>query len=202
MTGVQTCALPISQVAAVTAGTGVITYSSSAFPSARIVGGASAMDLNRIISASEKLSKAGVPQEMGALIMLYSPGQRRDILAITQASSSDFTKNQIHDKGTINGSTWQGFLWIEIADVIASDSSTVLGRMLGFTAGASAALDIRSCIAFHKGAVGLSYGKDMTTMVDPAPWLQSRPTQVRTSMMMAAVRVWEGGVVKVNAKEN
>lgn len=191
-----------ADVASVTAGTGVITYSSSAFPSARIVGGASAMDLNRIISASEKLAKAGVPQEMGALIMLYSPGQRRDLLAITQASSSDFTKNQIHDRGTINGVTWEGFLWIEIADVIAVDASTVLGRMLNFTAGVSAGLDIRACLAFHKSAVGLSYGKDLTTKVDAAPWLQSRPTQVRTSMMMAAVRVFEGGVIQVNAKEN
>lgn len=182
--------------AAVTTGSGIITYGTQALPSARKIGGATAFDLARTINAAELLSKAGVPSGPGERIMLYSPGQLRDILAITQASSSDFTKNQIHDKGTINGVQWEGFLWIEIPDVIREDASTVLHRMLALAA------TTRSCIAFHRSCVGISSSKDIQTVIDPRPDLQSRPLQVRSSMLMAAVRVWEGGVVQVDALEN
>jgi hypothetical protein len=158
------------------------------------IGAASAMDLARIVNANELLSKKGVPND-GKRRFLYSPGQLRDIMAITQASSSDFTKNQIHDKGTINGLSWQGFTWYEIADVIQDDASTILQRMLPIPS-------YRQCIAFHPSAVGLSIGKEIKTQLDARPDLQSRPTQVRSSMIMAAVRVWEGGVVEVRALEN
>jgi hypothetical protein len=184
-----------AQTAAVTAGSGVITYSTTALPSSRKIGSAVALPLATIINASELLSKAGAPSGSGERIFLYSPGQLRDILAITQASSSDFTKNQIHDRGTINGLDWEGFHWIEIADVV-DPALTVLGRMLSLVS------TTRYCLAFHRGAVGISSGKDLETQIDPRPDLQSRPTQVRTSMMMAAVRVWEGGVVQVAALEN
>ena len=184
-----------ASTASVTVGSGVITYGSTALPAGRQIGAASAMDLARVVNANELLSKASAPNGMGERIFLYSPGQLRDILAITQASSSDFTKNQIHDRGTINDVMWQGFKWVEVADVVDADSSTVLGRMLPVPS-------YRQCIAFHKGSVGLSIGKDITTVVDPRPDLQSRPTQVRSAMMMSAVRVWEGGVVEVRALEN
>jgi hypothetical protein len=181
-----------AQTAAVTAGTGVITYGTQAMLGGYQIGAASAMDLARIINANELLSKGGCPSD--GRTFLYSPGQLRDILAITQASSSDFTKNQIHDKGTINGVMWEGFNWIEIADVV-NPATTVLGRMLPVPS-------YRQCIAFYKGAAGVSIGKEVKTEIDPAPWLQSRPTQIRASMMGAAVRVWEGAVVEVRALEN
>lgn len=183
-----------ASTAAVTAGTGVITYGTQAMLAAHQIGAATAFDLNRTINANELLSKKSVPND-GKRAMLYSPGQLRDILAITQASSSDFTKNQIHDKGTINGLNWQGFNWYEIPDVIQDDASTVLIRMLPIPS-------YRQCIAFHPSAIGLSIGKEIKTQLDPRPDLQSRPMQVRCSMSMAAVRVWEGGVVEVRALEN
>lgn len=182
--------------ASVTAGSGVITYGTQALPSARKIGGATAFDLNRTLNAGELLSKSGAPSGAGQRIMLYGPGQLRDIMAITQASSSDFTRNQIHDRGTIDGVIWEGFLWIEIPDVMDVDGSTVLGRMLAL------ASTTRSCVAFHKGAIGLSIGQ-----LDGAPKINERADlnnsiQVRQVMKMAAVRVWEGGVVQVDALEN
>lgn len=180
--------------ASVTSGSGVITYGTQALPSARKIGGASAIDLARIVNATELLSKAGVPRGPGR-IFLYSPGQLRDILAITQASSSDFTKNQIHDKGTIDGVMWEGFEWVEIADVIGPDGSTVLGRMLALAA------TTRSCIAFHRGCIGLSIGKSVRTKISERADLNNC-LQVRSDMMMSAVRVFEGGVVQVDALEN
>lgn len=180
--------------ASVTAGTGAITAGTQAMLSAHQIGAASAVDLARVINATELLSKKGVPND-GKRVFLYSPGQLRDLLAITQASSSDFTKNQIHDKGTINGVNWEGFNWLEIADVIGDDNSTILQRMLPVPS-------YRQCIAFHPSCVGLSIGKEIKSQIDPRPDLQSRPTQVRASMIMASVRVWEGGVVEVRCLEN
>jgi hypothetical protein len=187
-------ALGTATTAAVTAGSGVITYGTQVLPSAQKVGGATAFDLARVISAYEKLSKAGVPNGSGERKMLYGPGQLRDILAITQASSSDFTKNQIHDRGTINGVQWEGFDWIEIADVV-DPSVTVLQRMLPLTS------TTRSCIAMHKGALGLSIGRDIQTKISERADLNNC-LQVRSVMMQAAGRLWEGGVVQVDALEN
>lgn len=181
--------------AAVTTGSGVITYGTQVLPSARKIGGATAFDLVRTISAAELLSKAGAPTGAGQRVMLYSPGQLRDILAITQASSSDFTKNQIHDRGTIDGVSWEGFSWIEVADVIGTDGSTALGRMLNL------ASTTRTCIALHRGCLGLSKGRDISTKINERADLNNC-IQVRSYMSQAAVRVWEGGIVQVDALEN
>jgi hypothetical protein len=155
------------------------------------------MSLATIIAAASLLSKAGVPNGMSERFALYSPGQLTDLMAITQASSSDFTKNQIHDRGTINGLSWEGFNWIEIADVVAPDASTVLGTMLNFN---PTVPTLRRCIFFHRGAVGLSVARDITTKINERPDLNNS-IQVRSLMMQAAVRVWEGGVVAADVTE-
>jgi len=180
--------------AAVTSGSGLITHGTVVLPAGQKIGGASAIDLARIINANELLSKAGCPNGAGERVFLYSPGQLRDILAITQASSSDFTKNQIHDRGTINSVQWEGFNWIEIADVV-DPSITVLQRMLAL------ASTTRSCIAMCRSAVGLSIAQDITTMINERPDLNNS-LQVRSVMKMKAGRVWEGGVVQVDCLEN
>lgn len=184
-----------AMTAAVTAGSGVITYGSQALLSSRIIGSGIAITLANIINAGELLSKASVPTGATERVMLYSPGQERDIMAITQASSSDFTKHRIHDTGTADGIDWEGFRWVMMADVVAPDL-TVLQRMLPLSS------TTRGCIAFHRGAVGLSIGRP-----DGPPKINERADlnnaiQVRQVMMMAAVRVWEGGVVRLNVLEN
>lgn len=185
-----------STTAAVTAGSGVITYGTIALPSSQKIGTGIAITLANIILASQKLTKAGVPMGPSVRKMLYSPGQENDIMAITQAASSDFTKNQIHDRGTINGLTWQGLDWNVIADEIQIDLS-VQRRMLPLNS------VTRSCYAFHVGAIGLSVGRpvgapSIATRYD----LQSDPLQVKQKMMQAATRVFEGGVVELNVLEN
>lgn len=185
-----------AQVAAVTAGTGVITYTTQALPSARrlTIGGTAAWTLAQIISMYTILSKSGVPSD--GRKMLYSPGQLTAILAITQASSSDFTKNKIYDRGTINSLDWEGFNWIEIADVMAIDGSTTMQTMLPL------ATTSRTCIAFHNSAVGLSIGRpDGPPNISIRNDLESLPIQVRQAMMMTAVRVFEGGVVTADVLE-
>lgn len=182
-----------AQVATTTAG--VLTYANQALPSARKLGSGIAITLTNIIASNELLSKAGAPSGAGQRIMLYGPGQLRDILAITQAASSDFTKNQIHDRGTIDGLNWEGFSWKEIADVIKEDATTVLSRMLPLTGTA------RLCYAFHRGAIGLAVGREISTKIRERPDLNDS-IQIRSVMMQEAVRVWEGGVVELSVLEN
>lgn len=192
-----TAATAAATTAAVTTGSGVITYGTQALPSSQVIDtSAAAIALTHILSAAVALSKAGAPMGAGQRKFLYSPGQLVDLMTITQASSSDFTKNQIHDRGTINGIAWEGFDWIEIADVV-DPSITVLQRMLNLPTATT-----RDCIAFHVGAIGLSIGRPIG-----APKINERADlnnsiQIRQVMMMAGVRVWEGGVVKVTCKEN
>lgn len=188
--------LGTAETASVGEGTGTITFGTQALPSGNVIGSGIAITLANIIAANEKLSKGGIPTGPGERKFLYSAGQLRDILGITQASSSDFTKNQIHDRGTIDGVTWEGFEWIEIQDVVNA-AGTVQQNMLPL------ASTTRSCIAFAKSAVGLSIGRPAgAPQINQRPDLQSNPIQVRQAMMMAAVRVWEAGVIKVDVLEN
>ena len=106
---------------------GVRTLGSQALPSARWVtsiAGTSALSLANVIAAHVKLSKSGVPVGAARRTMLYTPGQETNILNITQASSSDFTKNRIHDTGTVDGQVWEGFTWVSIvwrSTIVVSD---------------------------------------------------------------------------------
>jgi len=183
-----------AETASVTAGSGTITFGTQTLPSGQKIGGATAIDLARIINSAELLSKAAVPNGAGERVFFYSPGQLRDILAITQASSSDFTKNMIHDRGTINGVDWEGFTWVEIPDVV-DPALTVLQRMLTLTS------TTRSCIAMYRGAVGLAIGREINTRINERPDLNNS-IQVRSLMMMSSVRLFEGGVVQVDTLEN
>lgn len=174
--------------------TGRLSYGSQAMLTAYQIGDANAMDLTRIIAANVLLSKASVPTGAANRVMFYSPGQITDIMAITQASSSDFTKMRIHDKGTIDGENWQGFEWVEIPDVV-DESVATLVNMLALSG------TTRSCIAMYKNGVGFSSAQDPNTAIDRRPDLNNE-IQVYVSLTHGVVRLWEGAVVKVDAKEN
>lgn len=174
--------------------TGQLTYGSQAMLTANIIGTSTAMSLTRIIAASVLLSKASVPTGAKARCFFYSPGQETDILAITQASSSDFTKNRIHDAGTIDGNDWEGFHWVQIPDVV-DETTSVLVNMLQLTA------STRSCIAMYREGVGYSSAQDPKTDIATRADLNNE-IQVYLSLTMGVVRLWEGAVVRVDALEN
>jgi len=176
--------------------TGAITYTTQALFSANsydATGGSTAIILADIIKANTLLSKGGVPYGPSNRLAFYSPYQLTDILAITQASSSDFTRNRIHDKGTINGETFEGFTWIEIADAV-DPTGTLLHRMLPY------ASSKRSCIFASRDAVGLNVNQDVQTDVGIRRDMNNE-IQVRLDMTMGAVRIWEAGVVVMTARD-
>lgn len=176
--------------------TGTITYSTQALLTANsydATGGSTAMILADIIKANTLLSKAGVPYGPQNRLAFYSPYQLTDILAITQASSSDFTRNKIHDSGTINGEVFEGFQWIEIPDA-QTEAGVLLHRMLPY------ASSKRSCIFASRDSVGLNVNQDVNTDVGIRRDMNNE-IQVRLEMTMGAVRIWEAGVVVVTARD-
>lgn len=174
--------------------TGQQSYGSQAMLTAYSIGTGVAVDLTTVIAAGVLLSEAGVPTGANERLWQYAPGQEQDFMAITQASSSDFTKNRIHDVGTMNGVNWQGFEFLMIPDVM-SKAVAALQRMLPLSS------TTRSNIAMYKGGVGLSIGEEPTTEINTRAD-RNNELQVFLALSVAAVRLWEGAVVKVDVLEN
>lgn len=151
------------------------------------------LTLAKIKVASLILDAGAIPPGAENRVFLYAPGQTKALLSITQATSSDFTRNKIYDRGSMNGIEWMGFTWVLIPDVL-DQSGTVLNRMLPL------ASTTRSCYAFGKASVGLSIGDEINTRIDILP-SKRHSTQVRSWMDMGSVRIWDLGVVEVAAKE-
>jgi hypothetical protein len=187
-------AIGTAETATVTAVGASIASGTVALPAGQIKGTGVATSLTGIISVALALSKAAVGNGSGMRLAFYSPGQLPDIMAITQASSSDFTKNQIHDRGTIDGLMWQGFLWTEIPDVVDPDLAT-LENMLTLVS------TTRSMVFMAKDAMGLTTLQDIDTKISPRPDINDA-IQVRSVMKLDAVRLFEGGVVKYDVLEN
>jgi hypothetical protein len=186
-------AIGAAETATVTPAGAAITAGSTVLPAGQKIGTGIATNLSGIVSGSMKLSKGAVPSGAGKRLA-FSPGQTVDIMAITQASSSDFTKNQIHDRGTIDGLMWQGFTWIEIPDVINPDTTT-LEAMLPLVS------TTRSIIFMARDVMGLTTLQDIETKISPRPDINDA-IQVRSAMKMDAVRLFEGGVVQYDVLEN
>ena len=179
----------------VNATNGQLTYASQAMLTAHTIGSNAALSLVTIIASGVLLSKASVPMGAKNRLMFYSPGQETDILAITQASSSDFTKNKIHDAGTIDGQDWEGNHWVQIPDVV-DETTAVIRRMLQLPAA-----DTRYCINMGTQAVGFSSAQDPSVVISTRADLNNE-IQVYISLTHGVVRLWEGAVVRVSAKEN
>ena len=175
--------------------TGQQTYGTQAMLSAYQIGGATAVDLSRVIATGVLLSKASVPTGAKNRVWFYSPGQETDFMAITQASSGDFTKNKIHDAGGMDGVDWQGFHFVQIPDVV-DETTTALVRMLQLPSATE-----RYNIAMYRGGVGLSIGQEITPEISPRAD-KNNETQVYISLSIGAVRLWEGAVVRVSCLEN
>lgn len=183
--------------------TGQMTYGTQAMVSNRVIGTTNtAVSLTTIISASVLLSKASIPTGPANRVMFYGPGQEVDLLAITQASSSDFTVNRLHDRGTMDGLDWQGFSWSQIPDYVdqtgwtATATTTALQQILPMYDTNS-----RAMIAMYREGVGFSSAQDLTPRISERDDL-TYDNQVFVSGSFGAVRLWEGAVVEIIAKEN
>lgn len=156
-------------------------------------GGSTAIIIADIIKAASILTKAGVPQGPGQRRAFYAAGHETDLMAISQASSSDFVRNFVHEKGTFDGLVFEGFSWKCIVDA-QDETGTLLHRMLPYASSKG------TLIFASKMAVGINVNQDITTDVGPRRDLALTPIQVCLNMTMGATRVWDTNIVQVEAR--
>ena len=124
----------------------------AADPGATVGDGTGALTVDLIAAAGQVLDENNVPEEDRSLV--YSSKQKQQLLNTTEATSSDYNT---------------------VKTLVAGDIDTFYGfkiKMIGNRAEGGLpvpAANEKYGFAYHKQAVGLAIGKDMTTMVDWVP---------------------------------
>jgi len=154
----------------------------AATPGATVAHGSTNMTLAKITAASAQLSDGGVP--MSDRVMVCSPAAIEAMMNDSTITSADYNALRVLMSGEIN--TFMGFQW-KMIETRAEGGLVV-------------AASIRDCYAYHKSAVGLAIGIDLSTEVNYVPekvsWLSLG------KMKAGAVAVDTAGIVKVEIDES
>ena len=173
-----------------------------ALPASQIIAnGSTGFTVAKLRQVNRIFDNAGVPRD-GQRHILVSAFAIEDLLADTQVTSSDYTSmNNLMNGGAslVNSGTFMGFQWHMISDAVPDDTAVLTG-------GTAAPIlpktgNIRTCFAWHKNAMGLSIGKEVTAEVDRLPehlnlW------QVLVQGSLGATRILDAGVVTVDIDES
>lgn len=165
----------------------IIDAMDAATPGATIatsVGGADTnMNIEKVIAASKELNDAGVPIDQDRHIATSAQGLQFMLLE-TQVGSADYNSVQSLMTGTLD--YWMGFHW----HIIESRDEG------GLTVAAG---DVRQNYAWHKSAVGLATGIDITTKVD---WVPQKTSWLCNGMMKSGAAIRDtAGLILINADE-
>ena len=165
----------------------IIDAMDAATPGATIatsVGGADTnMNIEKVIAASKELNDAGVPIDQDRHIATSAQGLQFMLLE-TQVGSADYNSVQSLMTGTLD--YWMGFHW----HIIESRDEGGLTVASG---------DVRQNYAWHKSAVGLATGIDITTKVD---WVPTRTSWLCNGMMKSGAAIRDtAGLILINADE-
>ncbi len=145
--------------------------------------GTAAFSLTLVASAAQMLDDNNVPAEDRTLI--YTAKQKEQFLSSTTVTSSDFNTVKALVAGQID--TFYGFKFI----TIGSRTEGGLPREAGVQ---------QYAFAYHKQAVGLAIGKDMTTMVDWVP--EKLAWQVGCVYSAGAIVIDAEGMVAIDSDDN
>jgi hypothetical protein len=144
--------------------------------------GTAAFSVALLGDAAQMLDSKNVPSEGRTLI--YSSKQKEQLLNETAVTSADFNTVKALVQGDID--TFYGFKFI----MIGGRTEGGLPRAQGVE---------QYAFAYHKDAVGLAIGKDMTTMVD---WVaQKTAWQIGCVYSAGAVVIDADGVVAINSDD-
>lgn len=181
------------------------TTSSVALPASQtIANGGTGMTVAKLRTANRLLDNAGVPRDGGRHIAV-SAYAIEDLLADNQVTSADYTSMQALMSGgapLINQGTFMGFHWHMVSDAIPDDSS-VVGASVGVPATPllAKAGNIRTCLVWHRSAIGLSVAREATAEVDKLP-TNLNTWQVLIKGSLGATRILDAGVVTVDIDES
>jgi hypothetical protein len=155
----------------------IVVAASAATGNALIATGAAGLNQTKINTTFQRFGNNDIPDD-GQRVFLVPPKGWTDLLGITAFASSDYVgPGELPYKGGLVAKRWLGFLWFPF---------TGLGDGAG-----GAGVDTR-CIAYHRSAIGLAVGKEVSTKVD---WVAERSANLITSkMQMGAVNIDELGI--------
>ena len=141
------------------------------------------MNVEKVLAASKELNDAGVPMDKDRHIATSASGLQA-MLNETQVGSSDFSSVQALMTGELN--YWMGFNW-HIVESRDEGGLTIDGS-----------LD-RSNFAWHKSAVGMATGIDITTSVD---WVATKTSWLCNGMMKCGTAIRDtAGLILITARE-
>lgn len=145
----------------------------------QIAAGSAGLTFAKVNQALRILNANNVPY--GNRVAVISPVGLEDLLATTQATSADFVNLKAIQEGKLQG-TWMSFEWI-------------VSTRLPITT------NTRSCIFYHRNAIGLATAIDMYTSVSTRHDLNDA-TQVYAAVTAGAVRIEEELLVQVDIDES
>ena len=165
----------------------IIDAMDAATPGATVaasVGGADTnMNIEKIVRAAKELNDAGVPIDQDRHLMTSASGLEAMLLE-TQVGSADYNSVQSLMTGTLD--YWMGFHW-HIIESRSEGGLTIDGN------------DVRSSYAWHKSAVGLATGIDITTSVD---WIANKTSWLCNGMMKCGAAIRDtAGLIEINNDE-
>ncbi len=144
--------------------------------------GTAALSISLLLQAKQELDENNVPEADRAFI--HSTTQLQQLLAVTEVTSSDYNVVKALVRGDLD--TYLGFKFT----MIGGRTEGGLPRPAGVE---------QDSYAYHKQAVGLAIGKDMTTMVD---WIAEKLSwQIGCVYSAGAVVIDAEGVVTIHTDD-
>ena len=162
-----------------------------------IAAGGTGFSMAKWRQANRILDNGSVPRS--GRTALLSAFAIEDLMADAQVTSKDYADLAALQEGTIANKYFMGATVKVLGDALPDETATLTGGtadpLLPKTG------DIRSCFLYHHDAVGLSIGKVATAEVDKRPD-KMNAWQVLVQCSAAAVRILDGGVVRINIDES
>ena len=129
-----------------------------------------------------KLNDNDVPDD-GNRVVVVGSKQWNMLLNITEFASADFVgPNSLPFLAGTTAKRWLNMLWVMHTGLPTANSAAS-----------------RTCLAFHKSAIGLGEGQSITTQID---WVPLKAAHLVDNMMSAgAVRIDDEGVVRFDVQD-
>ena len=172
--------------------------------SQQIANGGTGFTFAKLRQLNRLWDNAGVPRDGGRHIAV-SAYALEDLMADSQFTNADYNSmNAIANGGAalVNSGMVMGIRFHMIGDSVPDDTA-VVGASVGVPAEPilAKAGNIRTCVAWHTNAIGLSFAKDISIEVDRRPDLLNL-WQALVQGSLGAVRILDAGVVQVDIDES
>jgi len=168
-------------VASATAVDGADATSSVAIGSGQqIASGSVGLTFEKVNQAARILNTNNVPQENRTA--LVSPQAVEDLLAEAEVTSRDYTDMMRLKSGTMGSDTFMGFRWIMTTQLNISSTT-------------------RTCLFYHKDAIGLAIPMELEVFIDRRVDLATHAWQATAICSAGAVRLQEEGVIQCDITE-